>query len=133
VKLKLIERGQLLEIVRYIINGLVATGAHYGAFLFNLSLLPAHSAGLANFLAAFVGICISFLGSRYFVFRNWQTPIVGQFLRFGALYASIAVLSGVTLFLWSDLLHLDKRGGFLIGVFLQVALSYFGGKKLVFV
>ncbi len=128
----MIERGQFQEIIRYILNGLVATAAHYGAFLFNLSLLPAHSAGLANFLAAFVGISISFLGSRYFVFRNWEAPIVGQFLRFGALYASIAILSGLTLFVWSDLLQLDKRVGFLIGVFLQVAFSYFGGKKLVF-
>jgi putative flippase GtrA len=128
----MIERNQFQEIIRYILNGLVATAAHYGAFLFNLSLLPAHSAGLANFLAAFIGISISFLGSRYFVFRNWQTPIVGQFLRFGALYASIAILSGLTLFVWSDLLQLDKRAGFLIGVFLQVAFSYFGGKKLVF-
>ena len=84
----MIERGQFQEIIRYILNGLVATAAHYGAFLFNLSLLPAHSAGLANFLAAFVGISISFLGSRYFVFRNWQAPIVGQFLRFGAATAS---------------------------------------------
>lgn len=128
----MIERSQFQEIIRYILNGLVATAAHYGAFLFNLSLLPAHSAGLANFLAAFIGISISFLGSRYFVFRNWQAPIVGQFLRFGALYAGIAILSGLTLFVWSDLLQLDKRVGFLIGVFLQVALSYFGGKKLVF-
>ncbi|GDX39527.1 hypothetical protein LBMAG20_17420 [Methylocystaceae bacterium] len=128
----MIERGQFQEIIRYILNGLVATAAHYGAFLFNLSLLPAHSAGLANFLAAFIGISISFLGSRYFVFRNWQAPIVGQFLRFGALYAGIAILSGLTLFVWSDLLQLDKWVGFLIGVFLQVAFSYFGGKKLVF-
>ena len=128
----MIERHQFQEIIRYILNGLVATAAHYGAFLLNLSLLPAHSAGLANFLAAFIGISISFLGSRYFVFRNWQAPIVGQFLRFGALYAGIAILSGLTLFVWSDLLQLDKRVGFLIGVFLQVAFSYFGGKKLVF-
>jgi hypothetical protein len=129
----MIERGQLLEIIRYIINGLFATGAHYGVFLFNLSFLPVHSAGLANFLAAFIGITISFLGSRYFVFRKQQVSIAKQFWRFSALYASIAVLSGVTLFFWSDLLRLDKRVGFLIGVILQVALSYVGGKKLVFV
>ena len=128
----MIERGQFQEIIRYIINGLVATGAHYGAFLFNLSLLPAHSAGLANFLAAFVGIFISFLGSRYFVFQNWQAPFMTQLLRFGALYTAIAILSGFTLFLWSDLLQLDKTSGFLIGVMLQVAFSYIGGKKLVF-
>ena len=55
-----------------------------------------------------------------------------QLLRFGALYAAIAILSGLTLFLWSDLLQLDKTIGFLIGVMLQVAFSYIGGKKLVF-
>lgn len=128
----MIERGQLLEIARYVINGVVATGVHYVAFLFNLALLPVHSAGLANFFASFFGISCSFLGSRYFVFRNWQAPFMRQFLRFGALYACIAMVSGVTLFLWSDILHLDKTIGFLIGVILQVIFSYVGGKKLVF-
>jgi putative flippase GtrA len=129
----MIDRDRLLEIIRYVINGVVATAAHYGAFLFYLSLFPARSVGLANFFAACIGISFSFLGSRYFVFCKFQIPFWTQFLQFGALYAGIAVLSGLTLFLWSDLFGLDKTIGFFIGVMLQVTFSYLGGKRLVFV
>lgn len=128
----MIESARVFEIIRYIINGLIATGAHYCSFIAILSILTSHSAGLAGFLAAFVGISVSFLGSRYFVFRNWHTPIVVQFLRFGALYAAIAILSGLTLFIWSDLMHFNNTIGFLIGVIIQIAFSYVGGKRLVF-
>jgi putative flippase GtrA len=128
----MIDRARLLEVARYIINGLFATGAHYLAFLFNLHALTPNSAGLANFLASFFGITISFLGSRYFVFRNWRVPIGVQFLRFGTLYAAIAILSGATLFIWSDIFFLNKTVGFFIGVILQVCFSYLGSRRLVF-
>ena len=130
--LKTIDRARLLEIARYIVNGLVATGAHYLAFLFNLHSVTPNSAGLANFLASFFGISVSFLGSRYFVFKNWRVPILVQFLRFGALYAVIAILSGVTLFIWSDVFFFNKTIGFFIGVILQVCFSYLGSRRLVF-
>ena len=128
----MIERARFLEITRYIINGLVATGAHYLAFLFNLHSVTPNSAGLANFLASFFGITVSFLGSRYFVFRNWRVPILDQFLRFGALYAVIAILSGLTLFIWSDIFFFNKTIGFFIGVVFQVSFSYLGSRRLVF-
>jgi putative flippase GtrA len=97
-----------------------------------LHALTPNSAGLANFLASFFGITISFLGSRYFVFRNWRVPIGVQFLRFGTLYAAIAILSGATLFIWSDIFFLNKTVGFFIGVILQVCFSYLGSRRLVF-
>lgn len=128
----MIEWARFLEIMRYIINGLVATGAHYLAFLFNLHSVTPNSAGLANFLASFFGIIVSFLGSRYFVFRNWRVPILVQFLRFGALYAVIAILSGLTLFIWSDIFFFNKTIGFFIGVVFQVCFSYLGSRRLVF-
>ena len=128
----MIDGARLAELARYVINGLVATAAHYGVFIINLTYFFPHSAGLANFLASFIGISVSFLGSRYFVYRNWRAPILGQFMRFGALYAVIAVLSGATLFIWTDQMHFNKTVGFLIGVGIQVVCSYVGGRRLVF-
>lgn len=117
---------------RYIVNGLVATVVHYAVLSFGLEVVRIPSAGLANLLAAVVGITTSFLGSRYFVFRAGDQPMLGQATRFVALYVAIALLHGATLWCWSDLGGLDYRLGFLLATCLQVALSYFGNKHLVF-
>lgn len=123
------DRGRLL---RYIVNGLVATVVHYVVLSFGLEVLRIPSAGLANLMAAGVGITTSFLGSRYFVFLAGSRPVLGQASRFIALYALIALLHGATLWLWSDMGGLDYRIGFLLATCMQVALSYFGNKHLVF-
>lgn len=128
----MISQDRFYEIIRYIINGLIATGVHYSVFMFNLNYLALSSAGLANFLASFFGISASFFGSRYFVFQNQRASFLSQFIKFSALYAAIAILSGLILFVWSDILNLNKSTGFLVGVALQVVLSYLGGRRLVF-
>ena len=125
-------KNHVQEIVRYIINGLVATAVHYGVLTFNLSFLGFQSAGLANIIAAIFGITTSFLGSRYFVFRNTEEALLAQAAKFGVLYGLIAALHGVVLFVWTDWYALDYRGGFLIATGLQVLLSYIGNKFLVF-
>ena len=66
----LLSRGGVAEILRYGINGLVATAVHYTVLRFQLAVLCVHSAGVANFVAAFFGIATSFVGSRYFVFQT---------------------------------------------------------------
>ena len=123
------ERQRLL---RYVVNGVVATVVHYGALSFLLEIVRIPSAGLANGLAAIVGIATSFLGSRYYVFRAGEAPIVGQAARFVALYAAIAVLHAATLWLWTDVGGLDYRVGFLVASVLQFACSYAGNRWLVF-
>lgn len=124
-----IERAQVM---RYAINGLMATAIHFAILSFNLQVLGLPSAGVANFIAAIFGITASFLGSRYFVFQEHTEPLLKQAAKFGALYATIAVLHGVVLFGWSDIFAFDYRLGFLLATLLQVTLSYFGNKKLVF-
>lgn len=124
-----VERGRLL---RYIVNGLIATLVHYAVLSLGLEVLRIPSAGLANLLGAVAGIATSFLGSRYFVFRASDRPMLGQATRFVALYAAIALLHGATLWLWSDLGGLDYRPGFLLATCLQFVLSYFGNKHVVF-
>lgn len=120
------------QAARYIVNGVVATGVHYIVLQFNLSVLHIPSAGVANLLAAVAGITTSFLGSRYFVFRAHAGPMLQQFAKFGLLYACIALLHGTVLWVWTDLNQLDFRIGFLLATALQVGLSFWGNKVLVF-
>lgn len=132
IKTNIIGASEGARIVRYAINGLIATAVHFSVLSFNLMIIKIPSAGLANFIAAFFGIAMSFLGSRYFVFDGQTESMVHQAAKFGILYAIIAVFHGLVLYLWSDKLQLDYRYGFLLATVLQVILSYFGNKKLVF-
>jgi putative flippase GtrA len=127
-----IKRPELVLIGRYIINGLVATGVHFGVLTFNLQILHIPSAGLANFFAATVGIATSFFGSRYFVFCRAEENIWHQASKFVLLYALIAGVNALVLFIWSDMLRFDYRNGFIIATILQLILSYIGNKILVF-
>jgi len=120
------------EITRYILNGLLATAIHYGALSFNLHIFDMQSAGLANFIAAIFGITASFLGSRYFVFKMGHQPVLNQAMMFLALYISIACLHGLILYGWTDVYGFDYRIGFLMAMILQVTMSYWGNKSLVF-
>lgn len=128
----MIDRLRLYEIIRYVLSGLLATHVHYCAFIFIHNYIFPQSAGGVNFVASFLGIVVSFLGSRYFVFRSFHASIVRQFTQFGILYLVIALVSGFTLFIWSDYLGYNKTIGFLIGVIIQVCCSYLGGRRVVF-
>lgn len=119
-------------LIRYVINGIVATAVHFSVLTFNLSVLGLQSAGVANLLAAIVGISTSFLGSRYYVFAITEGSFAHQLSKFILLYATIACLHGLILFAWTDSWHFDYRMGFLIATAVQVSLSYFGNKILVF-
>ena len=123
---------RIAELGRFVINGVVATLVHYSVLTFNLRVLDIPSAGLANFFAAWFGIAASFIGSRIFVFRRNQSPWLPQALRFLALYASIACLHGLLLFVWTDTFHLNYTAGFAVATVLQTGLSYLGNKLLVF-
>jgi len=120
------------EIARYVINGLVATAIHYTVLTINIEILQLSSAGIANFIAASFGITASFIGSRYFVFKKHHLPASEQAIKFIILYGSIAVIHGLMLSIWSDWLNFDYRVGFLIATGIQVILSYFGNKIMVF-
>lgn len=125
-------RSQAAEIMRYVINGLVATVVHYGVLTANLSLLEFKSAGLANFVAAIFGITVSFLGSRYFVFYRTAENLLRQAVKFSGLYGAIAILHGLLLWVWTDWNGFDYRIGFLLITAIQVSVSYLGNKFLVF-
>lgn len=120
------------ELIRYGINGVIATAVHFTALYFNIHVLNVPSAGLANLVAAVFGITVSFLGSRYFVFNKTGETITAQAIKFSGLYGTMAILHGLVLLVWTDWLTLDYRDGFLIATSFQVSISYLGNKFLVF-
>jgi putative flippase GtrA len=120
------------QFARYLVNGAAATLVHYGvlALLMEVARLP--SAGLANLLAATVGITTSFIGSRCFVFRAGRGDWRSQAQRFAVVYAILAVMHAAVLFVWTDQLGLDFRIGFLLATGLQMTISFLANKLLVF-
>lgn len=118
--------------VRYILNGIAATCVSYSVLYACLHLAHIPSAGVANFIAAIIGITVSFFGNRHFVFPGSRESVWHQLARFWLLYVVLALMQGTVMFLWSDLAGLDYRAGFLLGTFLQMVCSYYGGKHWVF-
>jgi len=118
--------------VRYIANGLLATGVHFLVLTFNLKVLGWSSAGLSNLVAALFGITSSFMGSRYFVFQGSREPLLKQIYRFLLLYAAIAGLHTFVMHVWVDVYVLNYIAGFVVATVMQVLFSYWGNKVLVF-
>lgn len=120
------------ELVRYLINGIFATLLHFAVLSVLIEFAWVSSAGLASIIASSVGISASFLGSRWFVFRLADGDVADQALKFVVLYAGIALLNGLVLLIWSDVLHRDYRIGFVIATGGQTLISYLGNKLFVF-
>ena len=83
VILQKLEKMLMFEFVRYSLNGLVATVIHFSALYINLHILGIKSAGIANGIAATFGVTVSFIGSRYFVFKAHQYAFFQEVLKFG--------------------------------------------------
>jgi len=125
-------RADLRQLLRYVINGLVATGVHFAVLSLLVEVVHVPSKGVANLLAAAVAIVASFLGNRFFVFAATQARASKQLWRFVLLYAAIALLNGGLMALWSDLLKFDYRIGFVLISIVQFILSFLGNRLLVF-
>lgn len=123
---------KFVRLLRYVVNGVVATAAHYTALSVLIEGFEMPWAGLANMIAAAFGIGVSFAGNRLFVFRKSNVPILPQVSRFLLLYGVIALVHGAILFVWSDVYGLDYRLGFLVATGVQFTLSYVGNLLLVF-
>lgn len=119
-------------ILKYTVNGVIATAAHFTTLYIIIEQLQFKFAGLANFIGALFGIFSSFIGNRYWVFNSAYSSFLIQGLKFAILYLLLATLSGLTLFIWTDYLGLDYKVGFLISTFAQFILSYFGNKTFIF-
>jgi putative flippase GtrA len=121
------------QLLRYVVNGLAATLVHYLVLYSCLEIVGVKSAGLANVVASAVGISVSFIGNRYFVFPAQKAAFFQQAAKFAVLYTIIATINGLVLFMWTDVLGLNYTVGFLIGVAVQVLIGYVGARRHVFV
>lgn len=117
---------------RYAINGLFATLIHYLVLVVNIEILLMNFAAIANLIASIFGICFSFIGNKFFVFKDKKSELTSQFLTFTFLYLSIAIIHGVTMFFWADIFQYDYRIGFILASLIQFILSYFGNRFIVF-
>jgi putative flippase GtrA len=120
------------QFARFVINGLVASGVYFSILSLCIELLQFRSAAVAAVVASAIGIVVSYLGNRHFVFGSSDQPMRGQFFRFIALYGVVAAIHSGVLLVWSDYLGLDYRIGFLIATALQIAVTFVGNKRLVF-
>jgi putative flippase GtrA len=120
------------EAARYVANGLVATFVNWAVMRLCLDVWHLPWASLAYWIGAVFGITTSFIGSRYFVFRKHDRPVMRQAIKFVGAYVVIALLASGVIHVWSDWLRLDSNLGFILATGVQVGLSYFANKKLVF-
>nr|WP_253247615.1 GtrA family protein [Stenotrophomonas maltophilia] len=122
----------LRQFARFVANGLAATAVHFGVLTFLVEVMHVESKGVANSIAAVFGIFASFMGNRFFVFASKTGSIRKELLRFSALYAALAFLSGALMALWADVLAFDYRIGFVAISGVQLVLSFLGNRMLVF-
>ncbi len=128
ISLTLINR----ETIRYLINGIICTFIHYSFLYFSIEILNIYSAGISNFFASIIGIFFSFLGNRYYVYKNTESSIFFQLKKFLPLYYFLSVLHGGIMYLWSDIYNYSYGFGFCICTLIQVVVGYCGGKHFVF-
>jgi len=126
---KIILRDRVIELSKYIVNGLFATAVHYFVLTYSLKVMGIRSAALASVLASVIAITFSYIGNRFFVFRSVSDQVLGQYVKFFWIYCFIASIHGTVLFITTDLLNYDYRIGFFIAVIIQIFLGYVGNKK----
>lgn len=120
------------QILRYGLNGVVATSIHYAVLVSCIELLDIASIGLSNFFASLFGILFSFLGNKFFVFKALAGQIKTQMAIFFITYMLIALLHGLVLFIWSDVFRFNYNFGFILAVCIQFVLGYLASKWIVF-
>jgi len=123
---------EVRRFARFVVNGLLATAIHFGALTFLVEVVQLQSKGIANIFAALAGIAASFIGNRLFVFPDSNDSVGRQLSRFVALYMALAMLNGLLMGLWSDVLDYDYRLGFVLVSCVQLVASFLGNRILVF-
>lgn len=121
----------LSTVPRFVANGLFATAVHYLVLRSLVEFGGVASVGVANGLAAIVGIAASYLGNRTFVFRS-ADGVAGTLPKFLVVYAAVALTHFGFLTLWSDIWRLDYTVGFLIATAASTVLSFLANRYFVF-
>ena len=86
---------------------------------------------VANVLATAVGITVSYLGNRSFVFRS-EAPHVSALPRFLAIYGVVFGLHGAGMAAWADWAGLNYSVGFVILTGLSAVVTFLLNRSFVF-
>ena len=127
-----LERSSVLRLLRYAINGLLATGVHYALLSVLVGPMGLRPFALANLLAAVIGTVTSFFGNRQFVFKAVGGSVRLQAARFIAIYAALALIHSAYMYVWCDHFEKNYQTGFVLATALQFLLSYIANSLLVF-
>jgi len=119
------------SIVRFTINGLVATGVHYLVMVFAIHVLNITWYSLAYAFAFLFAVVTSFWGNKRFVFKSRQVQDF-QFVKFVVLYLGLLVMTSLTMWMVSDYGGLHYNAGFIIAVTMQFIGGYLGSRYLIF-
>jgi len=119
-------------LLKYIFNGLFATIVHYCVFIFSINFFNFQYTATADFIAAFFGISISFLGNKYLVFNMKAKRPFAQYLFFFFFYIFLVLIHSAIIFLMTDILFIHYNMSFLLATFFQFLISFAVNKNLTF-
>jgi putative flippase GtrA len=117
---------------RYVLNGGVATLAHYATLRVLMALYPSTDPGVCNLGASAVGISVSFLGNRLIVFAGSTKWLWGQLWQFVLLYVALSVVQGLFMHLLVANLELNVTVSFLMCTAFQFVAGFWANKAIVF-
>jgi putative flippase GtrA len=120
------------EKIKFLINGLIATSIHLLVLYVCVNFLMVAYYGLSNFIGAVLGTAYSFLGNKFYVFKNSSGDVLVQSTKFIGLYSCLAVNHGAFLYYWSDFAQYNYILGFLLITILNTVFSFFINKYKVF-
>ena len=112
------------EFARYLINGFVATFVHYASLNVAIYALGDKNLIEINTLAAFLGILVSFIGSRYFVFKKYNQSVFFQLVKFFIFYIFLSILHSGVMYIFVYLFYFDYRLAFIPATVPDLAKLY---------
>lgn len=122
----LVDKMPNIQILRFVVIGVVNTAFSYGVY--SLFLFLGSNYAIANFLALLSGILFSFKTQGHLVFRNPNNRLIGRFV----LGWSFIYLATITLIGWLVAYGLDAYTAGALALPFSTLLSYLTQKYLVF-
>ena len=123
----------LSEVVRFAVNGLIATSVHFTILYLCVNFFVLPYTGISSLIGAIFGTISSFLGNKFYVFRySNNNNILTQTSQFAILYTVMALNHGLFIYLWSDLGKQNFMLGFVLITFINTVLSFLFNKYRIF-
>ena len=119
------------SLIRFAMNGLVATAVLYIIMLIAIQILHITMYSLAYAFAFMFALSTSFIVNKYLVFKSKQ-PEGYQFFKFIILYIVLLLSTSATMWVVTDYVGYHFNVGFTVAVTLQFIGGYLGSRYLIF-